>query len=107
MKLSKSKLKRIIKEELENILYETESEPWRIPDDWRGEDKDSRKLLNLLRRGRWGSPGGWTAPRGSSYITGDKGFILQIMSMGDTLAVYVLNRETDQKEVEIYVKGVR
>jgi hypothetical protein len=107
MKLTKSKLKQIIKEELENVLDEGRPVPWQIPTDWRGEDRKSHKLLNLLRRGKWGSPDGWTAPRGSSYITGDKGFVLELMSMGDTLAVYVLNRETDQKEAEMYVKGSR
>jgi hypothetical protein len=75
MKLSKSKLKQIIKEELGNVLYEAGGAAWQVPPDWRGVDAKSRRNLQLLRNGKWGS--NWIAY--GQTIEGDSGFWLQIM----------------------------
>jgi hypothetical protein len=43
MKLSKSKLKQLIREELENVLYEKKGDEWHMPRDWVGKTRRDKR----------------------------------------------------------------
>jgi hypothetical protein len=105
MKLTKSTLKQLIKEELPSALNENQPQPWTIPAKWQGIDRKNQKKLDALRRGKYGKE--WTrACPGCPAKSVDGRYRLQLMGGMGEIAIFVHDDRQDwnSKLEEIYVK---
>jgi hypothetical protein len=85
MRITKSQLKQLIKEELQKVFLEEANErkgnPWTVPLEWRGRDRSDQKNLQKLRSGAWG--GNWkVAFDFKSQWVSDRQFLLTYLSYG-------------------------
>ena len=94
MKLTKSKLKGLIKEELLKVLLQERggAMPWTVPNNWVGVTRKDNKLLRALRQGKWGSE--WMKSEGSSHVQSAGGrYYLTLMAMDDEIGIMINDEE--------------
>ena len=94
MKITKSKLQKLIKEELLKVLLQERggAMPWTVPNNWVGVTRKDKKLLRALRQGKWGSE--WMRSEGSSHVQSAGGrYYLRLMAMGDEIGISINDEE--------------